>query len=176
MVHEKKNEATRISQLIEDGVNSFFRSLFPPIPNGNSMKRDSSLESHSSHSSTSTANSGSKDSLHPRHASEDLGEIKLPLVEMEGYLLKRSSGPIKSWSRRYFILDVRECCLQYISQESETPIVAVDLIQAVIKEADSDDRRNVLHISNPSVYDSRFLSLFSSFSSFSDNLNEHFFQ
>jgi hypothetical protein len=90
--HEKKNEQARVVQLLEEGANIFQKSLNPLFV-FNPVRRDASMESHSSNSSSSTSNSKE----HPTRPSDD--DDKYPLAEMEGYLFKRSSGARKTWAR-----------------------------------------------------------------------------
>lgn len=144
---DKKNDDARVNQMLEDGSQAFFRAL-APSPHTN-LHRDNSTGSQVSVSSTSTATSNVSKS---NHTDSDGDGPKLPLMKMEGFLMKKSSGARKQWSRRYFILNLQECRLDYVStKDTDSQTVAAYLNEARITDAEHDDRRFVLHISSPSV-------------------------
>lgn len=153
-MNQRKLAESEITQLLDEGAQTFSQALVG-VGSLNSIKRESSSESHLSVSSASTTATSASSPMSPTKSSREDTEgdanasSRLPLVKMEGYMLKRSSGAIKSWSRRYFILNLQECRLDYLSpKDSDTPIVAVFLTGAKITEIDIDDRRYVLYISS----------------------------
>jgi len=157
-LNQKKTEEALIAQLLDEGVQTFSRTLSGVATTSTSLKRNDSKDSSRSVGSTSTTATSASSPMTPTKPAaardeNDSEGSRLSLIKMESYMLKRSSGARKNWSRRYFILNLQECRLDYLSpKDSDTPIVAVYLSDAKIMEVDFDDRRYVLHIVSPTVY------------------------